>query len=93
MIFFGLFLSATNSWAMDAEEDEGTAEDKTSETEGAATASGKTFNPPHDDHINSTPEHPEHKSGASAAGGADLAHAATDKVWIPAATPGMASLV
>ena len=71
VLFLALFLLTANSWASDAEEDESTAKDKTSETEDATAGSGKTFNPPHDDHVNSTPEHPTHKSGASAAGGAE----------------------
>ena len=78
VLFLALFLVTANSWAMDAEEDENTAQDKTSETEDATAGSDATFNAPHDDHINSTPEHPDHKSGASAAGGASLAEAATD---------------
>jgi hypothetical protein len=78
VISLALFLLTANSWAMDAEEDEGAAQDEASETQDAAAKPGQTFDPPHDDHVNSTPEHPSHKSGASAAGGADLAHAATD---------------
>jgi len=78
VLFLGLFLFAANSWALDAEEDEGAAQETTPETEDAAAGSGGNFDPPHDEHVNSTPEHESHAAGASAAGGADLAAAATD---------------
>ena len=81
LLSLGLFLFAANSWAMDAEEDEDTAEDKTSETEDATDAtaeSGGNFDPPHDDHANPVPPVDTHASGASASDGAGLAEAATD---------------
>jgi len=81
LLSLGLFLFAANSWAMDAEEDEDTAEDKTSETEDATDAtaeSGGNFDPPHDDHANPVPPVDTHASGASASDGASLAEAATD---------------
>jgi hypothetical protein len=78
VIFLALILLTASSWAMDAEEDEGAAQDESSETQDAAANPGKTFNPPHDEHPNSTPKHPDHATGASASGGADLAAAATD---------------
>jgi hypothetical protein len=73
-----LTLSATASWAMDAEEAESAAQDTRSETEDAAVGSDSHFDPPHDEHVNPTPEVATHQSGASAAGGASLAEAATD---------------
>jgi hypothetical protein len=82
VIFLGLFLLAANSWAMDAEEDEDTAQDPKSQTEDATAGSGKTFDPPHDDQPHSTPEHPSHESGASAAGSTSLAEAASDPTAI-----------
>ena len=80
MMVLVLLSLATVAWALDADDQDsadGSKPDTTSETEDAA-AGPATFNPPHDDHVNSTPEHPTHQSGASAAGGADLEHAATD---------------
>jgi hypothetical protein len=84
VLLLGLSLLTINAWAMDAEEEaEAEAEqDTTSETEDAAVSGGKTFNPPHDDHAHSTPEHPDHQSGASAPGGVDLAAAASDPTAI-----------
>jgi hypothetical protein len=78
IIFLGLFLLAANSWAMDAEEDENAAPDTTSETEDAAAETTGNFDPPHDEHENPVPAVATHKAGASAAGGASLAEAATD---------------
>ena len=72
--------SVSNTWAEAADDQDsadGGKQDGIPETEDAAAGS-KTFDPPHDDHVNNTPEHSDHKSGASASGGADLAHAATD---------------
>ena len=85
VLLFSLMLAAPIAWALDAEDDDsadGSNQDTTSETEDAAAESGAKFNPPHDDHVNSTPEHPDHKSGASATGGADIAEAATDPTAI-----------
>jgi hypothetical protein len=82
VLLLGLVLVTANSWAMDAEEDEDAAQDTTSKTEDTAAGSDKTFNPPHHEHENSTPEHPDHQSGGSAAGGASLADAATDPTSI-----------
>jgi hypothetical protein len=73
-----LLFIATGVLAEDAADDEDAAQDAKSKTEDVAAEGAAHFNPPHDDHINSTPEHPTHQSGASAAGGADLAQAATD---------------
>jgi hypothetical protein len=78
VLFFGLSFFAANSWAMDAEEDEDAAQDSTSETEDATAGSGGNFDPPHDEHSNSTPPQPTHQSGGSATGGASLAEAASD---------------
>jgi hypothetical protein len=78
VLFLGLLLFAASSWAMEAEEDEDAAPDTTSETEDDAAGSGGNFDPPHDEHENSTPPQPTHKSGASAADGASLAEAASD---------------
>jgi hypothetical protein len=69
---------STSVWASDVEEDEDGKQDTTSKTEDAAAEGTAHFKPPHDEHENSSPAVPTHKSGASAAGGADLAHAATD---------------
>jgi len=77
VVLMSLFI-ATSVFAEDVSDDEDAAKDTTSKTEDVAAEGAAHFNPPHDDHINSTPEHPTHQSGASAAGGADLAHAATD---------------
>jgi hypothetical protein len=79
VLYLSLLLFAASSWAMEAEEDEDAAPDKTSETEDDALideADG-SFAPPHDEHTNSTPVHPDHASGASASD-ADLASAASD---------------
>ena len=78
MLLLGFSLFTASAWSMDAEEDAETEQDKTSETEDVAAGSGKTFDPPHHEHVN--PETPvdTHESGASAAGGASLAEAATD---------------
>jgi hypothetical protein len=78
VLFLGLFLLASNSWAMDAEQDEDTAKDKTSETEDVATETNGNFDPPHDEHANPVPQVDTHQTGASALGGASLAEAATD---------------
>jgi hypothetical protein len=78
VIFLGLFLFTSNSWAMDAEEDEDAAQDSTSKTEDAAVGSGGNFDPPHDDHANPVPPVDTHATGASASSGASLAEAATD---------------
>jgi hypothetical protein len=78
VLLLGLSLLTFNAWAMDEEEDAETAQDTTSETEGPAASGGRTFDPPHDDQPHSTPEHPDHQSGASAAGGTSLAAAASD---------------
>ena len=72
------FFMATTVWAEDAQDDEGAAKDSSSITEDAAAESGKAFDPPDDDHVNPVPEHEAHSTGASAAGGASLAEAATD---------------
>ena len=69
---------STGVWASDAEDDEGAKQDTTSKTEDAAAEGTSHFDPPHDEHVNSAPEHPAHQSGASVAGGASLAEAATD---------------
>ena len=80
VLLFSLMLAAPAAWALDADDQDsadGSKKDTTSETEDAAAGS-KTFDPPHDEHPNSSPEHPDHESGATTAGGADLASAATD---------------
>jgi hypothetical protein len=82
VLLIGLSLLTFNAWAMDEEEDAETATDTTSETEGPAATGDRTFEPPHDDLPHSTPEHPEHESGASAAGGTSLAAAASDPTAI-----------
>ena len=69
---------ATSVLAEDAADDEDAAQETTSKTENVTAEGATSFNPPHDDHVNSTPPHPTHQSGASAASGADLAEAATD---------------
>jgi hypothetical protein len=56
---------AGSAWTKDSED----PKDSGSEKEDAPLAGGTYFKPPHDDHIDSTPEHPSHQSGASAAGG------------------------
>ena len=64
LLFALLFLSVA-SWAQDQEADE--------------TAEGPpVFDPPQNDHVNSTPADPTHQSDASATVSADLAHLATD---------------
>lgn len=79
ILILALIFTSSALWAMDAEEDEGAAQDATSKTEdGAAAESDKKFDPPHDDKINSTPEVDSHEAGASKAGGTSLADAATD---------------
>jgi len=78
VLIFSLFLFAANSWAMDAEEDEDAAQDATSKTEDAPAETAGNFDPPHDDHANPVSQVDTHKTGASAAGGASLAEAATD---------------
>jgi hypothetical protein len=82
ILILSLLLFAASSWAMDAEEDEDAAQDTTSQTEDDAAGSGGNFDPPHDEHENSTPVQPDHASGASAAGGASLAEAASDPTAI-----------
>jgi hypothetical protein len=82
ILFLSLLLFAASSWAMDAEEDEDAAPDTTSETEDDAAGSDGNFPPPNDEHPSKTPVHPDHESGASAAGGASLAEAATDPTSI-----------
>jgi len=80
MMILVLLSLTMGAWALDTDDQDnadGDKQDTTSKTEDVAEGA-PTFNPPHDDHVNSTPEHPTHKSGASAGGGADLAHAATD---------------
>jgi hypothetical protein len=81
IIMLGLVLAlifiAPASWALDADEDEDAAQDTTSETEDDAAGSDGNFAPPHDEHPSSTPVHPDHESGGSAAD-ADLASAASD---------------
>jgi len=72
------FFMATNVWADDAEDDKDAAQDTTSKTEDTAADEPDKFDPPHDQHANSTPENESHKAGAGEAGGADLAEAATD---------------
>jgi len=84
IMFLVLLSLASGTWALDADDQDsadGSKQDITSKTDDSA-AGPKTFAPPNDDHVNSTPEHPDHKSGASASGGADLAHAATDPAAI-----------
>ena len=76
-----LIFIAPASWALDADEDEDAAQDTTSETEDDAAGSDGKFAPPHDEHTNSTPVHPDHKSGGSA-GAASLKEAATDPTSI-----------
>ena len=81
VFIFTILLSlsiSTSVWASDAEDDEEVKQDTASKTEDAAADGTPHFNPPNDEHVNSSPAVPTHKSGASAAGGADLAHAATD---------------
>jgi hypothetical protein len=82
IIVLGLVLAlifiAPASWALDADEDEDAAQDTTSETEDDAAGSDGKFAPPHDEHTNSTPVHPDHESGGSAADGASMAEAASD---------------
>lgn len=80
VLFLALFLVTVNSWAMDAEEDEDTAQDKTSETEDAPAMSHppRKYNPPHDEHENVAVEVPSHNSSNTRPGGASLAEAATD---------------
>jgi hypothetical protein len=73
VLLLGLFLFAANSWAMDAEEDEEAAQDKTSETEDAAAGTTANFDPPHDEHVNPVPQIDTHQTGASASSGASLA--------------------
>lgn len=77
-----LFLSsASGAWALDTDDQDSTGDDKkdkTSETVDSPLAGGTYFNPPHDDHVNPATPHPNHRSGAHAAGGASLAEAATD---------------
>lgn len=80
VLLFSLMLAAPAAWALDADDQDsadGSKKDTTSETEDAAAGS-KTFDPPHDGHVNATPEHPTHTTGASKAGDADLSEAATD---------------
>ena len=77
VILMSLFI-ATTVVAEDAQDDEDAAQDSTSKTEDAAAESGKAFDPPHDEHVSSTPQHESHEAGASTAGGVSLADAATD---------------
>jgi len=78
MVILMSFFMATNVMAEDAQDDEDAAKDTSSETEDAAAETAANFDPPHDDHANPVPQVDTHKSGASAAGGASLAEAATD---------------
>jgi hypothetical protein len=78
VLILSLLLFAASSWAMDAEEDEDAAQDKTSETEDAATGTTANFDPPHDEHANPVPQVDTHQTGASASDGASIAEAATD---------------
>jgi hypothetical protein len=81
VFLFSILLSLTVStgvWASDAEDDQDAKQDTTSKTEDTAVESGQAFDPPHDDHTNPTPPVDSHATGASAAGGASLAEAATD---------------
>ncbi len=77
IVLISLFI-ATSVLAEDAADDEDAAQDTKLNTEDDAAEGAANFNPPHDEHVNSSPEHPAHQSGASAAGGADLTQAATD---------------
>ena len=77
VLLFSLLLAAPVAWALDADDQDsadGSNEDTTSKTEDAA-AGPKTFDPPHDDQVDSKPEQP---TGASKAGGVNLSEAATD---------------
>jgi hypothetical protein len=77
-LILALIFTSSALWAMDAEEDEDAAQDTTSKTEDAAAGTTANFDPPHDDKVNPVPQVETHNSGASAAGGASLAEAATD---------------
>ena len=71
---------ASGAWALDADDQDsadGSNQDATSETEDAS-AGPPTFDPPHQEHPDTHVKHPSHQSGATEAGGADLASAATD---------------
>ena len=82
IILFSALLISFSAYSLDADDDAEPAKASSSEMEGQAASGEKKFDSPHDDHPNSTPEHPTHVSGASAAGKADLASAATDPTSI-----------
>jgi hypothetical protein len=82
VLLFGLSLFLADTLAADAEEQSDAAQDSTVKTTGPAAPGERTFDPPHDDHAHSTPEHPTHASGASASGGTSLASAASDPTAI-----------
>jgi hypothetical protein len=77
IVLISLFI-ATSVLAEDAADDEDAAQDTTSKTEDVAAEGAANFNPPHDEHVNSSPEHETHESGATQKKGANLAEAATD---------------